>query len=112
MRINRILFLLSFFGGLLCLFIGIFLQFIGQSSIEYTYTKNYGVETTTFGGLQTILTGILLFLMSIWNYRNWKTEEKIRKNRIIEENTPPEKKVKNNRFFRRLQKKSFTKINL
>lgn len=105
MRINKLLFWISFTGGLLMIGIGLLLQFLGASSVQFTYSK-FGVGSTTFGGFHSIFLGSVMLLMSAWNYRNWKVEARERERRIIEENAPPEKRVKKNRFFRRLQKQN------
>jgi hypothetical membrane protein len=105
MRINKLLFWISFIGGILMICIGIVLQPSGYSSTEPTFSK-LGAGSTTFSGTQSIILGVIILLMSAWNYRSWKTEAKERERRIIEENAPPEKRVKKNRFFRRLQKQN------
>ena len=105
MRINKLLFWISFTGGLIMIVIGLLLQLLGSSSDQPTYSK-LGVGSTTFGGFHSIFLGVVMLLMSSWNYRSWKIEVKERERRIIEENAPPEKRVKKNRFFRRLQKQN------
>jgi hypothetical protein len=105
MKINKLLFWLSFSGGLIMIGIGLLLQCLGTSSTQFTYSK-FGIGTTTFSGGQSVILGMITLLFSAWNYRNWKTEIKERERRIMEENAPPEKRVKKNRFFRRLQKQN------
>lgn len=104
MRINKLLFWVSFTGGLLMIVIGLLLQPFG--SFDQSNYSKFGVGSTTFGGFHSIFLGVVMLLMSIWNYRSWKIVVKERERRIIEENVPPEKRIKKNRFFRRLQKQN------
>ncbi|MCL1867648.1 MAG: hypothetical protein FWF72_01685 [Paludibacter sp.] len=80
MKSTKMLFLITLIGGLIILFIGIYLQISNQMSEGYFYSKyRYGNNTAysqTINGFTGICLGIFVLFLSIFAFYNYRKEKK------------------------------------
>ena len=91
--INKILFKLSFYIGIFILLIGIIFKMNSSSSFGFLFTKTNGIVNGNINGTGYIVLSFMIFSFSFLMYKNYKLEEKERKNRI-EKERQEEKKLK------------------
>lgn len=86
MRLNNIVAILSFYGGLIILIIGLLLMFSQTTDTSFTFSKTGGVGTGTINGPGCIGLGVLILLFSWWSHREAKIEMRERDILIKKEN--------------------------
>ncbi len=75
MNINKTLFWITLISGLIIFLIGVFLKLYNQTSNGFTAGRYGDIHQGMVTGFSGIFLGILILLLSIWTYRNYKKEK-------------------------------------
>lgn len=80
--INKILFKLSLYIGIFILLIGFLFKINSSSSFGTLFAKSRGIVSNRINGTGYIALSFLILIFSFFMYKNYKSEEKERENRI------------------------------
>ncbi|MCW1149088.1 hypothetical protein [Flavobacterium lacisediminis] len=78
---SKILYKLSFYIAILVLLIGIVMKVLNSSTYGFSFSKTGSLYSGTIDSNGIIILSLLLFIFSLWAYKDYKTIE--RKNNLM-----------------------------
>lgn len=93
---SKILYKLSLYIATVVLLIGIVMKFFNSSTHGFSFSKTGSLYSGTIDGNGIILLSLLLFIFSLWAYKDYKTIERsndLMRNHEINENKKRKLKI-------------------
>ena len=78
---SKILYKISFYIAILVLLIGIVMKVLNSSTYGFSFSKTGSLYSGTIDSNGIIILSLLLFIFSLWAYKDYKTIE--RKNNLM-----------------------------